>query len=325
MCEYSYFLPNDSLLRIVCGANGDNIKLVEKTLQCSVYMDGLRLYIETEDEGKKETFCNLLDTLTKNAQEGRSKDISELLEDVNLFSSDTTHDTQSIKLIYQKRGSFSLVTKTIFPKSQNQADYITKLKTCNIVLCYGASGSGKTYLALSYALSLLLSGKVKKLVFTRPIVEAGETLGFLPGNVEDKIDPYMRPFFDILEDLLPMEVIKNLLNTNKIESIPLAYMRGRTLNNTIMILDEAQNTTNTQMKMFISRLGLSSKAFITGDITQVDLPKKVESGFIFIINLLSPLAQEEKEIEVQRLLPCDIVRSRLVKKIVSLYDSVKGV
>jgi phosphate starvation-inducible PhoH-like protein len=186
-----------------------------------------------------------------------------------------------------------------------------------MVFCSGAAGSGKTFLAVAQALSLILSKKKNKLIITRPVVEAGENLGFLPGDLEQKLNPYLRPLRDAMESVLSIETVKHLFEAGIIEVAPLAYMRGRTLNNAVIILDEAQNTTCSQMKMFLTRMGENSKVFITGDISQIDLPKKQTSGLVHALEVLYKI----NDIGFMELTTDDVVRNSLVKKIVKAYEN----
>ena len=209
--------------------------------------------------------------------------------------------------------------KKLYPKTQNQADYVKLLRTHDMVFCSGPAGSGKTFLAVAEALRLVLSKEKKGIILTRPIVEAGENLGFLPGDLEQKIGPYLRPLYDSMEFLLSKETVKKLIENDIIETAPLAYMRGRTLNDSVIILDEAQNTTCEQMKMFLTRMGNGSKVFITGDVTQIDLPKRCKSGLVHALDVLSGIA----EIGMMQMTGSDVVRNPLVKKIVQAYENAK--
>ena len=206
--------------------------------------------------------------------------------------------------------------KYLRPRTDGQALYVQALKAHDIVLAVGPAGTGKTYLAVAWAVSLLRSGAVKKIVLVRPAVEAGERLGFLPGDLISKINPYLRPLFDSLNDILEVELVKRYMESEIIEILPLAYMRGRTLNNAAIILDEGQNSTVSQMKMFLTRMGHNSKIVITGDMTQVDLPRTIRSGLQDAVNRLKNV----EGICVMHLDEADIVRNPLVAKIVAAYD-----
>ena len=202
------------------------------------------------------------------------------------------------------------------PRTDGQGRYVQALKTHDIVLCVGPAGTGKTFLAVGWAVTLLRTGQVKKIVLVRPAVEAGERLGFLPGDLIAKINPYLRPLFDSLNDIMEPEIVKKYLENDIIEILPLAYMRGRTLSNACIILDEGQNATCTQMKMFLTRMGLNSKIVVTGDMTQVDLPGNTKSGLLDAVQRL----RNVEGISVLTLEESDIVRNPLVMKIVRAYD-----
>ena len=207
----------------------------------------------------------------------------------------------------------------VYPKTAQQAAFIAAMRKYDMVFCSGPAGSGKTFLAVAEALSLLLSRKKRRLVLTRPVVEAGESLGFLPGDLEQKINPYLRPLYDAMDSLLPRDVLRRMDENGMIEIAPLAYMRGRTLNDSVIILDEAQNTTTEQMKMFLTRMGEGSKVFITGDITQIDLPKRVTSGLVQATEILSSV----DGICVMQMHADDVVRNPLVKKIIRAYQNAE--
>jgi len=209
--------------------------------------------------------------------------------------------------------------KYLRPRTDGQGRYVQALKTHDVVLCVGPAGTGKTYLAVAWAVSLLRSAQVKKIVLVRPAVEAGERLGFLPGDLIAKINPYLRPLFDSLNDIMETETVKRYMESDIIEILPLAYMRGRTLNNACIILDEGQNATVTQMKMFLTRMGHGSKIVVTGDMTQVDLPSSVRSGLSDAVNRLKNI----NGISILHLDDADIVRNPLVAKIVAAYDDEK--
>lgn len=202
------------------------------------------------------------------------------------------------------------------PKNNSQINYLNSVLNNEIVFAIGPAGTGKTYLAVAFAIVALNNKQVGKVVLARPAVEAGESLGFLPGDLSEKIDPYLKPLFDALESMLPYEKLNMLLEKNIIEIVPLAYMRGRTLNNAFVILDEAQNATTTQMKMFLTRLGPNSKAIITGDVTQIDLPKKENSGLIQVEKILQGI----DGVSFVYFDKADVVRHRLVKEIINAYE-----
>ncbi|GAA3285981.1 PhoH family protein [Nesterenkonia halobia] len=207
--------------------------------------------------------------------------------------------------------------RTIRPKTANQQAYVEDIDTSTVVFGIGPAGTGKTYLAMAKAVRALQAGEINRIILTRPAVEAGERLGFLPGSLNDKIDPYLRPLYDALHDMLDAESIPHLMESGIIEVAPLAYMRGRTLNDSFIILDEAQNTTAEQMKMFLTRLGFNSKIVVTGDITQVDLPGGTDSGLRTVLDILADV----EDVTITRLTSDDVVRHQLVGRIVDAYEA----
>lgn len=209
--------------------------------------------------------------------------------------------------------------KVIAPASEGQARYLSAIRDNDIVVAIGPAGTGKTYLAVATAVDALRKSQVKRIILARPAVEAGENLGFLPGDLQEKVDPYLRPLYDALEDIMPVDWVRRALETRAIEIAPLAYMRGRTLSDAFVILDEAQNATTSQMKMFLTRLGLNSRAVITGDKTQIDLPNREDSGLIEIEQVLSGI----EGISFVYLEGGDVVRHRLVKEIIAAYDAAQ--
>jgi phosphate starvation-inducible PhoH-like protein len=208
----------------------------------------------------------------------------------------------------------------VYPRTKNQALYIRGMRENEICFCVGPAGTGKTYLAIAHALSMALSRKLRKIVLTRPVVEAGENLGFLPGDLSQKIDPYLRPLYDAMDALVPYETIRRMEETRSIEIAPLAYMRGRSLNDCMVILDEAQNTTKEQMKMFLTRIGSGARAIITGDATQIDLPRKHESGLLHAIDILRDI----EGLHFSFLHTSDVARNPLIKKIIQAYNEYEN-
>ncbi|MEE3241588.1 MAG: PhoH family protein, partial [Candidatus Neomarinimicrobiota bacterium] len=215
-------------------------------------------------------------------------------------------------LFYGKKGP-------VYASSVGQKNLLKAFFENEIVISVGPAGTGKTFLAVAYAISLLEKHEIEKIVLCRPAVEAGENLGFLPGDLRDKIDPYLAPLYDALNDLLPKNKVQTLINNKIIEIIPLAYMRGRTINRAAMILDEAQNASPIQMKMFLTRLGIESKAVITGDISQIDLPKKTNSGLVEVLKILKNI----KSIGIIKLNESDVTRHEIVKDIINAYSKLK--
>lgn len=210
--------------------------------------------------------------------------------------------------------------KVISPRSEGQRSYLEAIATHDVVIAIGPAGTGKTYLAVAMALDALYKKRVKRIILARPAVEAGENLGFLPGDLQEKVDPYLRPLYDALEDMVPSERVRRFLESRTIEIAPLAYMRGRTLSDAFVILDEAQNATTLQMKMFLTRLGLNSRVVITGDKTQIDLPRREDSGLLQVERILKGI----EGIALVYLSGADVVRHRLVKEIIRAYALDEG-
>jgi phosphate starvation-inducible PhoH-like protein len=210
--------------------------------------------------------------------------------------------------------------KTVSPKSEGQAKYLEAIENNDVVIGIGPAGTGKTYLAVAMAVDALFKKRVKRIILARPAVEAGENLGFLPGDLQEKIDPYLRPLYDALEDMIPPDRLRRAMESRSIEIAPLAYMRGRTLQDAFVILDEAQNATRAQMKMFLTRLGMNSKAVITGDKTQIDLPRREDSGLVEVESVLKGI----EGIAFSYMRGADVIRHRLVKDIIQAYDAARG-
>ena len=236
------------------------------------------------------------------------KDVKQLIEIVSIDNGQSNQLPKEV-IHYGRKGA-------IVARSKGQHAYIDTVNNNDIVLSIGPAGTGKTYIAVAFAIAALENSEVDKIILCRPAVEAGESLGFLPGDLKEKVDPYLTPLYDALGDIMPKQKLKIVLSDGTIEIVPLAYMRGRTLNNAFMILDEAQNATPMQMKMFLTRLGVNSKAIITGDITQIDLPMKTDSGLIQVVKILKGI----DGIGFVNLTESDVVRHKLVKDIILAYD-----
>jgi len=298
------------------GPKDQNIKLIEKSFKSKIVVRGDEIII---DGAKKEIdIINLLINdiiITINKKGFVDKDDVELL--INLAksgesSNDITNNDSPI-ILHTHRG-------TICAKTKGQRAYFKAINENDIVFAVGPAGTGKTYQAVASAVDALKNKTVDKIIITRPAVEAGERLGFLPGDLKHKVDPYLTPLFDALSDMIPKDKLKIYLDSSIIEVAPLAYMRGRTLHNSFIILDEAQNATKTQMKMFLTRLGVTSKSIITGDITQIDLPPKEKSGLIDAMQVLKRI----KGISFVTFNENDVVRHRLVKDIIKAYGDNDG-
>ena len=294
------------------GISDQNIIFIEKNLPINIDIRGDNLFCQ----GLKkdiDNFSIVLSHMIESVKKGNNittKDIKQLLT-MNIKDLNAKNNVDEV-LFYGKKGP-------IYARSDGQKNLLKSLFDNDIVISVGPAGTGKTFLAVAHAVSLLEKHEIDKIVLCRPAVEAGESLGFLPGDLRDKIDPYLAPLYDALNDLLPKNKVQTLVNNNIIEIIPLAYMRGRTINRAAMILDEAQNASPIQMKMFLTRLGIESKAIITGDISQIDLPKKTNSGLIEVLKILKSI----KGIGIVKLNESDITRHELVKDIINAYSKIK--
>jgi len=306
-------LEAGSILPEICGVNDANIGVLEELLETRIFSRGNELVIETENPEVKERCKRLVAELENQAAGGRAP-TPDLIRAVHatLVSGDTGDMELLRGVSINVPGSYN----RIYPRGLAQARYVRAIQTGSMVFSIGPAGTGKTYLAVACALEEVLSRRKRKLVLTRPVVEAGESLGFLPGDLTQKLNPYLRPLYDSMEAIIPHEVVSRLQENGAIEISPLAYMRGRSLRNCVVILDEAQNTTREQMKMFLTRLGEDAKAVVTGDITQIDLPRKSSSGLIHAARILKDIP----EIHFSSFGPADVVRNPLIKKIIRAYE-----
>ncbi|MCP4727866.1 MAG: PhoH family protein [bacterium] len=297
---------------VFLGMNDENLKIIQENFESKITVRGQNVNV-TGTEEEVANIENLLSELVFHINHHKKLDKMDVETAIRLQrsgdnNSHSKDDLDSIVLFTDK--------EYIKPRTEGQKSYINAVEKNEIVFSVGPAGTGKTYLAVAMAVQYLKSKKVSRIVLARPAVEAGESLGFLPGDLREKIDPYLMPLYDSLNDMIPASKLKKLLEGNTIEIVPLAYMRGRTLNNAFVILDEAQNSTILQMKMFLTRLGPNSRAIITGDVTQVDLREKSMSGLIQIQHIL----KEIPGIEFVYLESTDVVRHRLVKDIIEAYD-----
>ena len=299
---------------VMCGESDNNLKTIESELNVKIVPRG-NLISVIGNKKKVKKVVLVLKSLYQSAKNNRPIDYGELKGAINMNLSEVKNNKKPenlVESIFVKAGK-----KLLKPRSKKQKDYFELVRDKEMVFCCGPAGTGKTYLAVAFAVSMLKSGQVDKIILSRPAVEAGERLGFLPGDLKEKIDPYLRPIYDALNEMLPFGEVLKKIESGHIEIAPLAFMRGRTLSNSFIILDESQNTTAVQMKMFLTRLGENSKMIINGDLSQVDLPSGTKSGLREAIKILSNIDQ----IGFIKFGEKDVVRNSLVSKIVSNYES----
>ncbi|MBY0501185.1 MAG: PhoH family protein [Alphaproteobacteria bacterium] len=297
---------DNSLLIELFGSNESHLKLLEKELPVLITTRGNQVVIQGEEENTR-IVGRTLGALYERLEEGKQIDPTDVISALRSASDKEPHD--EVFLTTRRR--------VIAARSQQQAAYIKALKDNELVLAEGPAGTGKTYLAVAFGVEMMMTGQMDRLILSRPAVEAGERLGFLPGDIREKIDPYLRPLYDALHDMLPLEHVTKKIALGEIEVAPLAFMRGRTLSDSVIILDEAQNTTEVQMKMFLTRLGSNSRMIITGDLSQIDLPKGTPSGLQDALNTLQGI----RGISTIHFTERDVVRHPLVSRIVRAYEN----
>ena len=307
----SVIFQNNDLLMGVVGEFNSNLKELEKLTQTNLYFRGNSILIKSKT-GKNEIIKNAIQFLSEQFINNGSIEKKDILSSLNKFMIKETNNksNQNIEHIVKTP------KKSVIPRSERQKNYVSALKESDVIISTGPAGTGKTFLAVAVALTMLLDKRIERIILSRPAVEAGERLGFLPGDMREKVDPYLRPLYDSLYDLLDFEKIQKRIEIGDIEIAPLAFMRGRTLKNSFAILDEAQNATDIQIKMFLTRIGENSKIVINGDPSQVDLPNKSLSG----LNKSKKLLGHLKEISVIDFDHTDVVRHPLVSKIVKAYS-----
>jgi phosphate starvation-inducible PhoH-like protein len=314
--EKKLIFDNTDFVKLI-GLNDENLNIIENKYRSTFTTRGNSITIKGESDEIntiEKVFNELVYMLNKNG----FLNAEDVLQVITLFADDDIPNLKENKSIHSKNYDVILhsAKEIIKPKTPTQLEYYKKTLENDVVFAIGPAGTGKTFLAVAMAIAALKRNEVSKIILSRPAVEAGESLGFLPGDLQEKIDPYLKPLTDALQQMLTPEKFKSLLDKGVIEIIPLAYMRGRTLNYSFIILDEAQNATVTQMKMFLTRLGIFSKAIITGDITQIDLPDAKPSGLINAKSILQGI----KGIEFVYFSEKDVIRHRLVADIIKAYE-----
>ncbi len=307
----SIIFQNNELLLGVVGEFNNNLKELENITQTKIYSRGNSILVKS-DAKKNNLVKNAIQFLTEQFLNNGTIEKKDIVSSVNKFMIKEKINNLEKNIEY----IIKTPKKSVIPRSEKQKDYVRALKESEIIISAGPAGTGKTFLAVAVALTMLLDKKIERIILSRPAVEAGERLGFLPGDMREKVDPYLRPLYDSLYDLLDFEKIQKKIEVGDIEIAPLAFMRGRTLKNSFAILDEAQNATDTQIKMFLTRIGENSKIVINGDPSQIDLPNKSLSGLNHSKKLLGHL----KEISVVDFDHNDVVRHPLVSKIVKAYS-----
>ena len=303
---------NNKILMEIAGSFDNNFKELEKVSGSKIYFRGNSIAIKG-DKYANEKVKNAIEYLIYRFRSDKKIDRNDIITALN---ADMTQETKIQSSVQSLDEVIKTPKRSVIPRSKKQKEYVESLKTNRIVMSLGPAGTGKTYLAVTVALSMLLEKKVERIILSRPAIEAGEKLGFLPGDMKDKIDPYLRPLYDSLYDLLDYDKIQRKIESGSIEIAPLAFMRGRTLKNSFAILDEAQNATEIQIKMFLTRIGENSKLVVNGDPSQIDLPNKNHSGLVKSQSIL----KEIKEIAVVNFDHQDVMRDPLVTKIVEAYQ-----
>ena len=303
---------NNEMLMEIVGSFDNNLKELEKISGSQIFFRGNSITIKG-DKFSNEKVKNAIEYLIERFKSDKKIDNNDIVSSIN---KDIVNDMKNQSTVQSLEEIIKTPKRSVIPRSKKQKEYVRALKTSQIIMSLGPAGTGKTYLAVAAALSMLLEKKVERIILSRPAVEAGERLGFLPGDMKDKIDPYLRPLYDSLYDLFDYEKIQKKIESGEIEIAPLAFMRGRTLKNSFAILDEAQNATTTQIKMFLTRIGKNSKLVVNGDPSQIDLPNKNYSGLTESQSILKGI----KEISIINFDHKDVVRHPLVTKIVEAYQ-----
>ncbi len=314
MDEHNIIINSKDEIRELFGHLDTKIKLISESLLVNVSTRNSNYITVSGEKNNVDKASKIIEDLLIVIRKGHSVHLSEIKYQIDMMEESIGYNLDEL---YQEAIQVFKKDKIIRPKTFGQRKILEKIKHNDILFVIGPAGSGKTYLAVALAISSLKKKEVERIILIRPAVEAGESLGFLPGDLMEKIDPYFRPLYDAIYEMMPSDKFQNYIDRGIIEVAPLAYMRGRTLNNSFIILDDAQNTTLGQMKMFLTRFGFGSKIIVTGDVTQIDLPQKTNSGLIKIAKILNNI----KGIEFVYLEKKDVVRHRLVREIIRAYEN----
>ena len=308
---HTVVVPNSIDMVSVLGPGDEHLRLIERAFAATLHVRGNRIALagDSQEVAKVERLLDEMVTIVRTGQRVNTDTVERIITMLRAETQERPADVLSLNIL-SNRG------RTIRPKTENQKRYVEAIDQHTITFGIGPAGTGKTYLAMAKAVQALQNKNVNRIILSRPAVEAGERLGFLPGTLSEKIDPYLRPLYDALHDMVDPDTIPKLLAAGTIEVAPLAFLRGRSLNDSFIILDEAQNTTPEQMKMFLTRLGFGSKIVVTGDTSQVDLPRGTHSG----LRVVEGILDEVEDIAFCRLAAADVVRHRLVGAIVAAYD-----
>ena len=318
--EINLKFNNNSLLQKLLGINNKTLKVIESMIDVQLESNGDVINVSGE-----ENSCKIAKLIIEEAynslaiQESKDTEINDITLNAIIRGAIESDDFLSQKKRKKEIEPIKTWKKFICPKTNGQKNYLSSLKENDVIFCTGPAGTGKTYLAVAHGIQLLKNNQVERIILSRPAVEAGEKLGFLPGDVKEKVDPYLRPIYDAINDMVPYDRVEKKISSGEIEIAPLAFMRGRTLSNSFIIIDEAQNTTQVQMKMLLTRLGESSKMVITGDLSQIDLMPGQSSGLVEAIKILDNI----EGINITKLSTVDIVRHPVVARIVKAYERIK--
>ena len=318
--EINLKFNNNFLLQTLLGINNKTLKVIESMIDVQLESNGDIINVSGD-----ESSCKIAKIIIEEAynnlatQESKDAEINDITLNAIIIGAIESDDFLSQKKKKKESEPIKTWKKFIRPKTKGQRIYLSSLKENDVVFCTGPAGTGKTYLAVAHGIQLLKNNQVERIILSRPAVEAGEKLGFLPGDVKEKVDPYLRPIYDAINDMIPYDRVEKKIASGEIEIAPLAFMRGRTLSNSYIIIDEAQNTTQVQMKMLLTRLGESSKMVITGDLSQIDLMPGQSSGLVEAIKILDNV----EGINITNLSTIDIVRHPVVARIVKAYETMK--